>query len=103
MCLRMLSKHLLNSVRLGAGIFFPGEPVPVPNHPLGEKPFPDIESKPPLTQFQAIPLGPVTGYQGKEINVFPFSSPHEEVADCNEVSPQSSLLQAEQTKSSQHS
>ncbi|RMC19455.1 hypothetical protein DUI87_04066 [Hirundo rustica rustica] len=31
----------------------------MPNHPLGEEPFPDIQPKPPLTQLQAIPFGAV--------------------------------------------
>lgn len=40
---------------------FAGKTVPVPNHPAGEKPFPNNELKPPLTQFQAIPLDYITG------------------------------------------
>ncbi|KAJ7411668.1 hypothetical protein BTVI_48810 [Pitangus sulphuratus] len=47
-----------------------------------------------------IPLGPLTGHNREEISVdpSPSSSPHEEVIDCDEVSPQSPLHQAEQTK-----
>lgn len=37
-----------------------GQPVPVSDHPLDEEPFPDMQPKHPLMQFQAIPLGPVT-------------------------------------------
>lgn len=38
----------------------PGESVAVPNHPLSEKSFPDIQPEPPVSQLQAISLGPVT-------------------------------------------
>ncbi|KAJ7417647.1 Calcium uptake protein 3, mitochondrial [Pitangus sulphuratus] len=77
---------------------FPGEPVPVPNHPLGEEPFSNIPPKPSLTQLQTIPSDPVTGHHREEVGACSLSSPHKKVVDCNEVSPQSPLLQAEQTK-----
>ncbi|TRZ26651.1 hypothetical protein HGM15179_000422 [Zosterops borbonicus] len=54
---------------------FSGDPVPVPNHPLGEEPFPDIQTKPPLTQLQGISSGPVTGHD----RACSSSSPHKEV------------------------
>uniref|UniRef100_A0A8C0A178 Inositol 1,4,5-trisphosphate receptor n=1 Tax=Anas zonorhyncha TaxID=75864 RepID=A0A8C0A178_9AVES len=38
----------------------PGELVPVPDHPLGAEPFPNPQPDPPLSQFHAVPLGPVT-------------------------------------------
>ncbi|KAJ7395422.1 hypothetical protein BTVI_155053 [Pitangus sulphuratus] len=77
---------------------FPRETLSVRNYPLGEEPFSNVQPKPPVTQLQAIPLGPVTGPQREEISACPFSSPDEEVVDCNDISLQSSLLQAEQTK-----
>lgn len=46
---------------------FPEEPVPVPRHPLGENPFCDIQSKPPLTQVHSISLSPITGHESEEI------------------------------------
>ncbi|KAJ7420327.1 hypothetical protein BTVI_21861 [Pitangus sulphuratus] len=70
----------------------------VPNHPLGEESSSNIQLKPPLTQIHTTPLGPVTGHLREEISACPTSSPHKEVVDCNEVSPQSPLLQDEQTK-----
>ncbi|GAB0194069.1 myocardial zonula adherens protein [Grus japonensis] len=70
---------------------FPGEPVPVPNHPLGEEPFPDIQPKPPLSQLHAIPLGSITGHQREEMNACPFAPPREEAVGHDEVSPQSPL------------
>ncbi|KAM4793343.1 uncharacterized protein ACIQIH_013099 isoform 1-T2 [Cyanocitta cristata] len=81
---------------------FPGEPVPVPNHPLSEEPFRNVQPKPPLTQLQTIPSGPVTDHHREEISVCPSTSPHKEAVDCDEVSPQSPLFQAEQTSSSSY-
>ena len=75
-----------------------GEPVPVLHHPLGEEPFPNVQPNPPLAYLPAIPLGSIIGHQGEEISARPSSSPCEEAVDLNEVSPQSPLLQAEQTK-----
>ncbi|TRZ25947.1 hypothetical protein HGM15179_001071 [Zosterops borbonicus] len=46
---------------------FPGELDPVLNHPLGEKPFPDIQLKSLLTQLCAICTSPVAGYQREQI------------------------------------
>ncbi|KAJ7419755.1 hypothetical protein BTVI_24228 [Pitangus sulphuratus] len=91
MCLRVSPKCFLNSVSLGAveaEDHFPGE-WSVPNHPLGEESFSNIQPKPPLAQLQAIPLGPVIGHLREEISACPSPSPHKEVVDLNEVSPQS--------------
>lgn len=57
MCLRVF-KTLLEFWQAQCFYQFPGEPVPVPKHRLGEKPFPDIQSEPPPSQHQAIPSGP---------------------------------------------
>uniref|UniRef100_A0A8C5JBU5 Uncharacterized protein n=1 Tax=Junco hyemalis TaxID=40217 RepID=A0A8C5JBU5_JUNHY len=35
---------------------FPEEPVVVPDHPLGEEHFPNIQPKPPLAQLETIPF-----------------------------------------------
>ena len=37
-----------------------GQPVPVQHHPLGEKLPPNIQPKPPLSQFKTIPPCPTT-------------------------------------------
>lgn len=60
MCLRALSKRFLNSASFGAVPTAWGARS-VPNHPLGEESFPDIQPKPPLTQPHATPVGPVPG------------------------------------------
>ncbi|KAJ7404307.1 hypothetical protein WISP_146122 [Willisornis vidua] len=77
---------------------FPGKPIPMPSHLLGEKPFPDIQPKPPLTQLHAIPSSPISGHESEEFGACPSASPREDVEDHNKVSPRSPLLQAEQTK-----
>ncbi|XP_051655216.1 uncharacterized protein LOC127476367 [Manacus candei] len=46
---------------------FPGEPVPVPSHPLGEGSFSNIQPRPPLTQLHAIASGPVTSHHREEM------------------------------------
>lgn len=53
MCLRALSKRFFSCVRLVA--VTPWEAVSVPKCPLGEEPSTYIQTKPPLTQVQAIP------------------------------------------------
>lgn len=65
----------------------------VPNHPLGEESFPDIQTKPILTHLQASPSGRVTGQQREEIGACLSSSSPEEF-----VTSMRSLLQAEQTE-----
>ena len=37
-----------------------GQPVPVRHHPLGEKLLPNIQPKPPPSQFKTIPPCPIT-------------------------------------------
>lgn len=36
-------------------VSIPGEPCSVPDRPLGEEPFPEIQSEPPLAQLQRLP------------------------------------------------
>ncbi|KAK4829515.1 hypothetical protein QYF61_005154 [Mycteria americana] len=45
---------------------FPGQPVPMLDNPLGEEKFPNILSKPPLAQLEAISSCPITCYLGEE-------------------------------------
>ena len=69
----------------------------MPNHPLGEELFSNIQPKHPLTQLQAIPLGPVTGHHREEISACRCScSCKEDVTVMR--SPLSPIFQAEQTK-----
>ncbi|KAK4830416.1 hypothetical protein QYF61_010947 [Mycteria americana] len=45
---------------------FPGQPVPMLDNPLGEEKFPNIQSKSPLAQLEAISSCPITCYLGEE-------------------------------------
>ncbi|KAK4812871.1 hypothetical protein QYF61_024168, partial [Mycteria americana] len=56
----------------------PGQPVPMLDNPFSEEKFPNIQSKPPLAQLEAISSCPIT------------------FVESDEVSPQPPFLQAEQ-------
>ncbi|KAK4818992.1 hypothetical protein QYF61_022823 [Mycteria americana] len=45
---------------------FPGQPVPMLDNPFREVKFPNIQSKPPLVQLEAISSCPITCYLGEE-------------------------------------
>ncbi|KAK4820818.1 hypothetical protein QYF61_007212, partial [Mycteria americana] len=45
---------------------FPGQPVPMLDNPFREEKFPNIQSKPPLAQLEAISSCPITCYLGEE-------------------------------------
>ncbi|KAK4816338.1 hypothetical protein QYF61_015652 [Mycteria americana] len=45
---------------------FPGQPVPMLDNPFSEVKFPNIQSKPPLVQLEAISSSPITCYLGEE-------------------------------------
>ncbi|KAK4824024.1 hypothetical protein QYF61_009615 [Mycteria americana] len=45
---------------------FPGQPVPMLENPFSEGKFPNIQSKPPLAQLEAISSCPITCYLGEE-------------------------------------
>lgn len=49
----------------------PGEPILVPSHPLGENPFPDTQTKPPLAQLHAVSLSRVTDHKSEKISTCP--------------------------------
>ena len=44
-----------------------GQPVPVRHHPLREKLLPNIQPKPPLSQFKTIPPCPITTHLRKQL------------------------------------
>ncbi|KAK4822849.1 hypothetical protein QYF61_020649 [Mycteria americana] len=45
---------------------FPGQPVPMLDNPFSQVKFPNIQSKPPLAQLEAISSRPTTRYLGEE-------------------------------------
>ena len=46
----------------------PRQPVPMSDHSFSKEIFPNIQSKPPLTQLEAIASHPIASYLGEEIN-----------------------------------
>ncbi|KAK4813343.1 hypothetical protein QYF61_026639 [Mycteria americana] len=58
---------------------FPGQPVPMLDNPFSEVKFPNIHSKPPLAQLEAISSRPITRYLGEE------TDPHLSTTLCQEV------------------
>jgi len=58
--------------------------------------FPNIHSKPPLTQLEAIASRPVTCFLGEETNTHLATTTFQVVAESSKVSPQPPFLQAKQ-------
>lgn len=71
------------------------------NHPLGERPFPNVQTELPLMQFHSVSPYPITGHVRKEISTSPATAALEGVVDCERVTSQPSLLQTQQSKRSQ--
>ena len=75
------------------------QPVPVCHHLLCEKLLPNIQPKPPLSQFKTIPLCPlITIHPCKQPLPFLFTRSLQALEGHNEVSPEPSLLQAKQAQ-----
>ncbi|KAK4827689.1 hypothetical protein QYF61_020823 [Mycteria americana] len=65
--LLLLGAPDLNAVLQGWRLsHFPEQPVPMLDNPLGEEKIPNIQSKPPLAQLEAISSCPITCYLGEE-------------------------------------
>ncbi|KAK4815015.1 hypothetical protein QYF61_013467, partial [Mycteria americana] len=77
---------------------FPGQPVPMLDNPLGEEKFPNIQSKPPLAQLEAISSCPITCYLGEETDPHLSTTSFQAAEESNEVSPQPPFLQAKQSQ-----
>ncbi|KAK4831732.1 LOW QUALITY PROTEIN: hypothetical protein QYF61_018862 [Mycteria americana] len=75
---------------------FPGQPVPMLDNPFSEEKFPNIESKPPLAQLEAISSCPITCYLGEETDPHLSTTSFQGVVESNKVSPQPPFLQAKQ-------
>ncbi|KAK4809817.1 LOW QUALITY PROTEIN: hypothetical protein QYF61_014285 [Mycteria americana] len=74
---------------------FPGQSVPMLDNPLGEEKFPNIQSKPPLAQLEAISSRPITCDLGEETDPTSLQPPFR---PFDEVSPQPPFLQAKQSQ-----
>ncbi|KAK4824198.1 hypothetical protein QYF61_012014 [Mycteria americana] len=77
---------------------FPGQPVPMLDNPLSEGKFPNIQSKPPLAQFEAISSCPVTCYIGEETDPHLSTTSFQVAVESDKVSPQPPFLQAKQSQ-----
>ncbi|KAK4833055.1 hypothetical protein QYF61_027717 [Mycteria americana] len=75
---------------------FPGKPVPMLDNPLGEIKFPNIQSKPPLAQLEAISSCPITCYLGEETDPHLSTTSFQGVVESDKVSPEPPFLQAKQ-------
>ncbi|KAK4827323.1 hypothetical protein QYF61_016573 [Mycteria americana] len=75
---------------------FPGQPVPVLDNPFREEKFPNIQSKPPLVQLEAISSCPMACYLGEETDPHLSTPSFQAVVESDEVSPQPPFLQAKQ-------
>ncbi|KAK4829773.1 hypothetical protein QYF61_006572 [Mycteria americana] len=77
---------------------FPGQPVPMLDNPFSEEKFPNIQSKPPLAQLEAISSRPITCYLGEETDPHLSTTSFQVVVESDEVSPQPPLLQTKQSQ-----
>ncbi|KAK4824387.1 LOW QUALITY PROTEIN: hypothetical protein QYF61_014047 [Mycteria americana] len=75
---------------------FPGQPVPMLDNTFSEVKFPNIQSKPPLAQLEAISSCPITCYLGEEADPHLSTTSFQVVVESNKVSPQPPFLQAKQ-------
>jgi len=71
----------------------PGQRIPMPFHSFSEEIFPNIKSKPPLTQLEAIASCPIAIYLGEETNTCLTTTSFQVAAESKEVLPQPPLLQ----------
>ncbi|KAK4824048.1 hypothetical protein QYF61_009639 [Mycteria americana] len=75
---------------------FPGQPLPMLDNPFSEVKFPNIQSKPPLAQLEAISSCPITCYMAEETDPHLSTTSFQAVVESDKVSPQPPFLQAEQ-------
>ncbi|KAK4827917.1 hypothetical protein QYF61_022365, partial [Mycteria americana] len=66
------------------------------DNPFSEVTFPNIQSKPPLAQLEAISSCPITCYLGEETDPHLSTASFQVVVESDEVSPQPPFLRAEQ-------
>ncbi|KAK4826164.1 LOW QUALITY PROTEIN: hypothetical protein QYF61_005737 [Mycteria americana] len=75
---------------------FPGQPVPRLDNPFSEEKFPNIQSKPPLVQLEAISSCPIACYLGEETDPHLSTTSFQVVVESNKVPPEPPFLQAKQ-------
>ncbi|KAK4830648.1 hypothetical protein QYF61_012491 [Mycteria americana] len=92
-------RHIYTSFKYlqGWGLnHFPGQPVPMLNNPFGEENCPNIQSKPPLVQLEAIFSCPMACYLGEETDPHLSTTSFQVIVESDKVSPQPPFLQAKQ-------
>ncbi|KAK4810173.1 hypothetical protein QYF61_010485 [Mycteria americana] len=94
-CGALIRLHLEQGWRLN---HFPGQPVPMLDNPFSEEKFPNIQSKPPLAQLEAISSCPITCYLGEETDPHLSTTSFQAVVESNKASPQPPFLQAKQSQ-----
>jgi len=68
----------------------------MPDHSFSKEIFPNIQSKPPLMQYEAISSHPIISYLREETNTCLTTTSFQVVVESNKVSPQPPLLQTKQ-------
>ncbi|KAK4816180.1 hypothetical protein QYF61_012470 [Mycteria americana] len=68
------------------------------DYPFSEVKFPNIQSKPPLVQLEAISSCPITCYLGEETDPHLATTSCQAVVESDKVSPQPPFLQAKQSQ-----
>ena len=74
----------------------PRKPIPMSDHSLSKEIFPNIQSKPPLMQLEAIASRPINSYLGEDTNSCLTTTSFQVVVGSDKVPPQPPLLQTEQ-------
>jgi len=68
------------------------------DHSFSKESFPNIQSKPPLMQLEAISSRPIASYVGEETNTYLTTTFFQAVVEGDEVSPQPPILQTKQSQ-----
>ena len=75
---------------------FPGQPIPTLYNSFSEEIFPNIKSKPPLVQLEAISPCSVVCYLGQETSTYLATTSFQVAVEGDKVSPELPFLQTKQ-------
>ncbi|KAK4831073.1 hypothetical protein QYF61_015271 [Mycteria americana] len=98
MSLSTSSKRLLNTSRDGDSTTSLGSLFQCLITLFSEVKFPNIQSKPPLAQLEAISSRPITCYLGAETDPHLATTSFQAVVESHKVSPEPPFLQAKQSQ-----
>ena len=68
------------------------------DNPSSEEIFPNIQSKPPLAQLEAVSSCPIASYLGEETDTHLATTSFQVVVESSKVCPEPSFLQIEQSQ-----